>query len=79
MTEKEARKSLREMKKAYDGRTLVFENPDGLEIKVRYLLYGYAILIGEDDSDVYTDYCAWSFGHREKDILMRLRISRIID
>ena len=79
MTITEARKSLREMKKANDGRTLVFKNPDGFEIKVKWILYGYAILIGEDDSDVYTDYCAWSFGHREKDILIRLQISRVID
>lgn len=68
-TEKEARKLLREMKKANEYYTLFFLNEAGDNgLRVRHPVNGYGKCGFTDDSDPWHDYSAWSYGYTEREV-----------
>lgn len=65
MTVKEARAKLRELRALDDCNAVV---RFGLT-EVCHVGSGYAIKSADDKDDPMTDYCAWSFGWKEKWVL----------
>lgn len=70
ITLKEARKALRDLKKNEEVRRNVIRIGKN---QIQCLMGKFAVCGGVDDSNPYTDYCAWTFGWSEKEVLDMLK------